>query len=100
MILPCDFMTKYFASAVKAKIVKSLYQKGMKQKEIAKITNLTQAMVSKYISEKYDEKVKELENTEMVEKIVRIAIKKIQKGEDFVIPFNKKICKYCGKYES
>lgn len=60
---PCTFWSEEIMPALRAGIARILYGEGFTQARIAEILDITQAMVSKYLSEKYkkpDPEVQEL----------------------------------------
>jgi hypothetical protein len=55
MMTPCETILKKFLPALKAGIAQELYEEhGMKQVDIAKRLGVTQAAVSKYISQDFE----------------------------------------------
>ncbi|MEM7822585.1 MAG: helix-turn-helix domain-containing protein [Candidatus Aenigmatarchaeota archaeon] len=97
MSVLCEVMVRQIIPAVRVKVAKQLYTKGLKQEEIAKKLGLTQAAISKYLSGKYTQEVRKLEKSEAVkkisDKIVKAILKKSFKSSDF----QKIVCEYCKK---
>ena len=49
---PCESAAKYKVPAIKAKLARELKERGMSQKEIASLLNVTEAAISQYLSGK------------------------------------------------
>lgn len=87
MLMPCEVMIKSFLPAIRASITKELSsQHKWNQIDIAKELGVTQAAVSKYLSGKYANSIKTLEDTKEVKKIgrelaLKISTKKASKAE-------------------
>ena len=87
MLTPCEVITKKFLPAVKASVSKELSEKyHFNQVEIAALLGLTQAAVSKYLSDEYSKPIKKLEKSKEIKKIAEhiaftIATEKIKKPE-------------------
>lgn len=59
IMMPCETATKFILPALRTCIAKDLAEKHkFNQKNIANILGVTQPAVSKYLSDKYDEKIK------------------------------------------
>ncbi|MBU5688541.1 MAG: ArsR family transcriptional regulator [Candidatus Aenigmarchaeota archaeon] len=63
---PCENASKYALPAIRANIAKMLASKKYTQKKIANILGVTQPAVSKYLSDKYDSKLKFVVNDKKV----------------------------------
>ena len=77
MRTPCEIMVKAYLPAVRYQTSKILFKKGHTQTEISKALGLTQASVSKYLSDKVDPNVRAMarmkEVKETAEQIARDA---------------------------
>ncbi|MFC1454853.1 transcriptional regulator, partial [Candidatus Undinarchaeota archaeon] len=62
MRTPCELIVKYYLPAMRSQITKELDSKGFTQSEIAKTLGVTQAAVSKYLSNKLDSTSSSLAN--------------------------------------
>jgi len=60
-LFPCEEIVRKYLPAMRASIAKKLYRKGLKQERIAKELGLTQAAVSKYLSNKYNAEIRKIE---------------------------------------
>ena len=59
IIMPCETVTRYILPALRVSISKKLFEKfKFNQSNIANILGVTQPVISKYLSENYDEKIK------------------------------------------
>lgn len=58
MKLPCETAVWYLLPVVKSELAKELSDRGMSQKKIAEVIDVTQAAVSQYISKKRGGKMK------------------------------------------
>jgi predicted transcriptional regulator len=52
MKLPCEVVVWYLVPVIKSELAKELVSRGVAQKEVAKIIDVTQAAVSQYVSKK------------------------------------------------
>ncbi|WP_456394262.1 thiamine-phosphate synthase family protein [Thermococcus sp.] len=80
---PCTFWSEEIMPALRAGIARILYGEGFTQAKIAEILDITQAMVSKYLSEKYkkpDPEVQELIDR-MAGEIANLILYGAEKGD-------------------
>lgn len=94
MLFPCEVSLKYFLPAVRANVVEKLYEKKYTQKEIAMLLGISQAAVSKYLSKKYNTKIKKLKERKEVKSAADEFVEKLLKNKDTQIDF-KSFCKIC-----
>ncbi|OGI15705.1 hypothetical protein A3K63_04740 [Candidatus Micrarchaeota archaeon RBG_16_49_10] len=95
MLLPCESIIKLFLPAIRAGVTKKLYRKHkMNQVEIAEKLGITQAAVSKYLSDDYGDSIKKLERTEQVKEVVERVSKSVVSNKTDV---KSSICKSCGQ---
>jgi predicted transcriptional regulator len=67
MFIPCEAMIKQLLPAIRAGVTKELARKyNFNQVEIASELGVTQAAVSNYLSGKYAQEIKEVENKKAV----------------------------------
>jgi hypothetical protein len=52
MKLPCEITVWYVVPVIKSELAKELHERGMTQKKIAEVIDVTQAAVSQYLSKK------------------------------------------------
>lgn len=96
MLLPCEVAIKYFIPAVRASATKKLSKNyNLTQVDIASKLGITQSAVSKYLSEKYSDKIKDLEKEKVVKAISESVVDSIIKNKTATIKFSEDFCKYC-----
>ena len=78
---PCEMASKYIIPAIRANIAKSLKNSRYTQKTIAKILGITQPAVSKYLSEKYEGKLKYIVNDKNIKKYSDQIVEMIINGQ-------------------
>lgn len=70
IIMPCETATRFILPALRVSISKKLFEKyNFNQTSIATSLGITQPVVSKYLSENYDEKIKLILKNEKLDKI-------------------------------
>jgi predicted transcriptional regulator len=84
--------TNEILPAIRSYIAKELMKHGMSEEKIANLLGVAQAAISKYVNEKYSEKVKEIES-KIDTKIIDAYITKMLGGEKVYV--NACICKIC-----
>ncbi|MCX8178586.1 MAG: hypothetical protein N3D75_02015 [Candidatus Aenigmarchaeota archaeon] len=78
---PCETASKYIIPAIRANIAKTLTKNRYTQKSIAKILGITQPAVSKYLSEKYEGKLKYIVNDKNIKKYADQIVEMIISGQ-------------------
>ena len=74
---PCEEIVHKYLPAMRALVAKKLGAKGFTQQEIAAELGVTQAAVSKYLSNKYNAEIREVERKPALEKACSEIIGKI-----------------------
>jgi len=98
MSILCEVMAKQIIPAVRARTTKQLYTKyNFNQQEIAARLGITQAAISKYLSGKYTQEIKQLEKDKIVGKISDEIVRAIVRKTFDKSSFEKTVCKFCGK---
>ena len=82
MILPCEIMNKFILPAIRAYIAKELKKQGFNQKSVANILGVTQPVISKYLSSKYDNRIKKLIKNQKIKEVSNEIVKMVIKGAD------------------
>ncbi len=77
---PCESASKYVLPAIRANVAKMLSKSNYTQKKIANILGVTQPAVSKYLSDKYDGKLKFIVNDKVVKQNAEEIYKMIIQG--------------------
>ena len=91
MQFPCELVVWKILPAIKAKIARNLKEKDMKQKDIAKVLDITEAAVSQYLSGKraFDFKI-----SEELDDMINIVSEAMAKGKhQQVIKYG--VCQIC-----
>ena len=98
MLMPCEIVTKQFVPALRACIIKDLYNKHkLTQIQIAKKLNLTQASISKYLAEDYGKDIKELVNDKKIQEMAKtISVSIVNEGNKAKVA--GEVCKSCEKF--
>lgn len=78
---PCENASKYVLPAIRANIAKMLSKSNYTQKRIANILGVTQPAVSKYLSDRYDGKLKFIVNDKVVKQNAEEIYKMILEGK-------------------
>ena len=98
-LFPCEEIVRSYLPAMRAGIARNLRKKGYTQEQIAKELGLTQAAVSKYLTEKRRAKPRDsLQN--VVEKASKQIADEIASGKDKKAQVNKAICSACVEFNS
>ena len=84
--------TNEIVPAIRSYIAKELKNHGMSEEKIAELLGVAQAAISKYVNEKYSEKVKEIES-KIDASIINAYMAKMLNGEAVYV--NACICKIC-----
>jgi hypothetical protein len=98
MSILCEAVAKQLIPAIRIRSARQLYNNyNFNQKEIAAKLGITQAAVSKYLSGRYTEEIKNLEKDKIVVKISDEIVKAIIKKTFNKSSFERTICKFCDK---
>lgn len=89
--LPQEIEVWYIIPAIRRELAKAFQKKGMKQREIARTLDITDAAVSQYFSSKRGTEVK---FNQMIKKDLKQAAERIIKGGDTLVEIQR-ICKSC-----
>ncbi len=90
-----ESMVKEFLPALRARAAKLMAQRyGISQTEIARLLGTTQAAVSKYLSNSYSNKVKEIE-AQLGQKEVKGFVSSVVNGEGYEA--QRSVCKMCAR---
>ncbi len=92
-----EVATNEIVPAIRSYIAKELNRRGMSEEKIAQLLNVAQAAISKYINEKYSEKVKEIEKR-IDGPMMDAYIKKIISGDKAYV--SACICSVCQSLSS
>lgn len=95
MIIPCEISVKAVVPAIKAIIAKELVEThGLRQTQVAKILNISQSAVSKYVMEVRGHiiSIDEAEETgPMIDKMIKLILAEAYSREEFLNIF----CRIC-----
>lgn len=98
IMMPCETATKFILPALRTCIAKDLAEKHkFNQKNIANILGVTQPAVSKYLSDKYDDKIKFAVNDPKIKKISEEIVKMVLEKKVNVSEANNLILKSCAQ---
>lgn len=98
MLLPCEVAIKHFIPAVRASAARELSKMHLTQVDIASKLGITQAAVSKYLTEKYSDKIKNLEKEKVIKAISKKVVGSIVKNEVASIKFSEDLCRCCKSF--
>lgn len=90
---PCEIVVWYVIPTIRSELAKELLNRGMKQKEISILLDITQPAVSQYISDKRGQGIKFNEETQS---LIREFAKGLAEGkltQKDIIPHICEICK-------
>lgn len=91
MQFPCELVVWKVLPAIKAQIAKNLKKKGMRQKKIAEVLDLTEPAISQYLSGK---RATDFEISEDMKQMLEIVSEEIAKGKNpKVLKFG--VCQVC-----
>ncbi len=93
MKLPCETAVWYLLPVVKSELAKNLSDRGMSQKKVAEVIDVTQAAVSQYISKKRGGKMK---LTLQMKKEISLFADRVINGKAGSNDMQKLICSECG----
>jgi len=95
IITPCEIAVKDILPAIRALIVRELYERGLKQKEIASKLKLTQPAVSYYLNQRRAKKVKLIMEEKAIMDIIKEIVNKILDGEVGWSDLSTRFCEMC-----
>lgn len=75
MMMRCESLLSVTIPAIKASIAKELYKQGMSQQQIAKLLDVAQPAVSKYLNGNYSSRLKKVERVIKSKKLNKYAVK-------------------------
>lgn len=96
-VFPCEEVVRKYLPAVRASVAKKLYKKGWKQQRIATALGLTQAAVSKYLSNLYGKEIRKVEADGALDAACGEIAHKIERGEWKKEQVVKAICVACAR---
>jgi len=99
-LFPCEEVVKKYLPAVRVSIAKKLRKKGFTQEAIAKELGLTQAAVSKYLSNDYGKPVRDTEKHSVVDRATSEIADKIASGAWREKHVTNAICSACIQFNS
>ncbi|MFH1056663.1 MAG: helix-turn-helix domain-containing protein [Candidatus Micrarchaeota archaeon] len=97
-LFPCEEVVKKYLPAMRAVIAKKLYKNGLTQQEIAKALGLTQAAVSKYLSNQYGRDVRIVEKRPDLKKACEEIARKIEREKWSHGHVASAICSACTQF--
>jgi predicted transcriptional regulator len=77
---PCENASKYVLPALRANVAKLLVNSNYTQKKIANILGVTQPAVSKYLSDRFDGKLKFIVNSKVIKECANDIYQLIMEG--------------------
>jgi len=99
-VFACESVVRLYLPAMRASIAKKLYAKGFTQKQIANELGLTQPAVSKYLSNSYGSKIREMEKLPKLEEACAHIASNIASKERGRHQVNSAICAACTQFNS
>ncbi|MEM4255518.1 MAG: hypothetical protein QXR53_04310 [Candidatus Norongarragalinales archaeon] len=97
-LFPCEEIVRKYLPAMRASIAKKLYRKGLKQERIARELGLTQAAVSKYLSNAYGKEIRKVEDNAVLDKACEEIADKVSKGRWTSKHVTNAICSTCTQF--
>ncbi len=99
MLMPCEVIMKEFLPAVRAGVTKELSLKHhYTQVDIASRLGITQASISKYLTGDYTDKIKILENTSEIKRIISNLTSSIVNNEMSKKQMIETVCTLCEQF--
>ena len=92
MKLPCEITVWYLVPVIKSELAKELHERGMTQKKIAQVIDVTQAAVSQYLSKKRGSGMK---LTPKMQKEIKLFADKVINEKVNTEDMRALICKEC-----
>lgn len=97
-LFPCEEIVRKYLPAMRASIAKKLYARGFKQERIAKELGLTQASVSKYLSNAYGREIRKVEENPVLDKACSEIADKVSQGAWTHSHVTNAICSTCTQF--
>ncbi len=94
-LTPCELAVRDILPAIRALIVIELHNRGLKQKEIAKLLGLTQPAVSYYLNRRRAKRIQLLESSKEVMREVKEVVKYLLSEEANPSIISEKFCDMC-----
>ena len=94
-LTPCELAVRDILPAIRALVVIELYNRGLKQKEIAKLLGLTQPAVSYYLNRRRAKRVQLLESNEELMKEIHELVDYLLSEEAKTSIISEKFCDMC-----
>jgi len=94
---PCEIVVWYVIPTIRSELAKELLNRGMKQKEISVLLDITQPAVSQYISDKRGHGIKFNDETQS---LIREFAKGLAEGELTQRDIIPHICEICKKVKT
>ncbi len=95
LLTPCELAVRDILPAVRALIVIQLRDMGFKQKEIAKLLNLTQPAVSYYLNRRRAKKIVMLQGNEEIMKEIKRFVEKLLSNQMDQKEISNEFCHMC-----
>lgn len=92
MKLPCEIVVWYLVPVIKSELAKDLVDRGMTQKKVAEVIDVTQAAVSQYISKKRGGNV---QLAPQMKEDIKSFVDRVINGKTKKEDIQKLICKEC-----
>lgn len=92
MKLPCEITVWYLVPVIKSELAKELHERGLTQKKIAEVIDVTQAAVSQYLSKKRGSGLK---MTPEMSKEIKLFADRVINDKAGKENMQKLICKEC-----
>ena len=99
-LFPCEEVVRKYLPAMRVSIAKKLRKKGFTQQAIASELGLTQAAVSKYLSNDYGKPVRDTEKHHIVDKATTEIADKIASGAWRERQVTNAICSTCIQFNA
>jgi len=97
-LFPCEEIVQKYLPAMRASIAKKLYKKGLTQERIARELGLTQAAVSKYVSNSYNKEIRKVEDHPVLEKACEEIAERVSAGHWTNKHVTNAICSTCTQF--
>lgn len=94
-LTPCEIAVRDILPAIRALIVIELHNRGLKQKEIAKLLRITQPAVSYYLNRRRAKRIRALESNEDLMNEIRSLVDYLLTGNANLSVISEKFCDMC-----